>query len=170
MDLTLAGIESIAASQGRLLRIRAPRRLGLWSLRIAVAQPRPSQSPLLLGDLKGWALPTPAGLHLDTMRVQGPNTAGVGDLIWAATFAWALECTPCRQAWLLAIRDGELQHRRLVRYFNQRGFMPRRELGAGLFDLPGRLQWGGAGLLMVGDCQAGLNRCARRLTPSSASF
>jgi hypothetical protein len=165
LELTLAGIESMAAAQGRLLRILAPRRLGLWSLRIAVARPRPSQSPLLLGDLKGWAVPTPAGLHLDTMRVQGDNTAGVGDLIWAATFAWALECTPCRRAWLLAIRDGEFQHQRLVRYFKQRGFAPQQQLGAGVLDLPKRLLWGGAGVLMVGDCQEGLNRCAKRLQP-----
>ena len=60
------------------------------------------------------ALPAADGLRLDTMRVQGEETADVGPLIWAATFAWALECTPCRRASLLAIRDGERQHRRLV--------------------------------------------------------
>ena len=30
------------------------------------------------------------------MRVQGRDTQDVGLLIWAATFAWALEATPCR--------------------------------------------------------------------------
>ena len=163
MALTLERIETIAAAQGRLLRIHAPRRLGLWSLRVAVARPRPGQGPLLLGDLKGWAMPTASGLHLDTLRVQGQETAGVGELIWAATFAWALECTPCRRAWLLAIRDRERQHARLVRYFEQRGFGPHRQLGAAVPDLPRRLLWGGSGLLMVGDCQEGLDRCERRL-------
>jgi hypothetical protein len=163
LTLTLERIEAIAAAQGRLLRIQAPRRLGLWSLRVAVARPRPGQGPLLLGDLKGWALPTEPGLHLDTMRVQGQAKAGVGELVWAATFAWALESTPCRRAWLLAIRDRERQHARLVRYFRQLGFGPHRELGAALPDLPRRLLWGGSGLLMVGDCQEGLDRCERRL-------
>ena len=163
MALTLERIEAIAAAQGKLLRIQAPRRLGLWNLRVAVARPRPGQGPLLLGDLKGWAMPTQSGLHLDTLRVQGQETAGVGELVWAATFAWALECTPCRRAWLLAIRDQERQHTRLVRYFQQWGFGPHRQLGAAVVDLPRRLLWGGSGLLMVGDCREGLNRCERRL-------
>ena len=163
MALTLEHIEASAAAQGKLLRIQAPRRLGLWNLRVAVARPRPGQGPLLLGDLKGWAMPTASGLHLDTLRIQGQETAGVGELIWAATFAWALECTPCRRAWLLAIRDQERQHARLVRYFKQRGFRSHRQLGAAVPDLPRRLLWGGSGLLMVGDCQEGLNRCERRL-------
>ena len=163
MALTLERIEAIATAQGRLLRIQAPQRLGLWSLRVAVARPRPGQGPLLLGDLKGWALPRESGLHLDTLRVQGQGTEGVGDLVWAATFAWALECTPCRRAWLLAIRDRERQHVRLVRYFERQGFGAHRELGASLPDLPRRLLWGGSGLLMVGDCQEGLDRCERRL-------
>jgi hypothetical protein len=163
LALTLERIEAIAAAQGRLLRIQAPRRLGLWSLRVAVARARPGQAPLLLGDLKGWAFPRESGLHLDTMRVQGQETGGVGELLWAATFAWALECTPCRRAWLLAIRDRERQHARLVRYFQQRGFGPHRQLGAAVPDLTRRLLWGGSGLLMVGDCQEGLDRCERRL-------
>ena len=115
-------------------------------------------------------MPTASGLHLDTLRIQGQETAGVGELIWAATFAWALECTPCRRAWLLAIRDQERQHARLVRYFKQRGFGPHRQLGAAVADLPGRLLWGGSGLLMVGDCQEGLNRCERRLQQSAGQL
>lgn len=163
MALTLERIEAMAANQGRLLRIQAPRRLGLWNLRVAVARPRPGQGPLLLGDLKGWAIPRESGLHLDTMRVQGQETGGVGELLWAATFAWALEFTPCRRAWLLAIRDQERQHARLVRYFQQRGFGAHRQLGAAVPDLARRLLWGGSGLLMVGNCQEALDRCERRL-------
>ena len=84
-------------------------------------------------------------------------------MIWAATFAWALEATPCRRARLLAIRDDAQQHRRLVRYFERLGFGPVREVGAGLTDLPLRLVWGGSGLLMRGDCAEGLKRCGRLL-------
>jgi hypothetical protein len=84
-------------------------------------------------------------------------------LICGATFAWALEVTPCRQATILAIRDSERQHRLLVRYFRQLGFTPLRELGAGPADLAPRLLWGGAGLLMRADASEVLRRSARRL-------
>lgn len=166
---TLAQLEQEASRRGLLLRLQVGRPAGLaWGLRVGVARRRdpadPSSQLLLLGELKGWALPTTSGLRLDTMRVQGSDTAAVGPLIWAATFAWALEATPCRQATLLAIRDQEAQHRRLVRYFRQLGFRPLRELGAGVADLAPRLLWGGAGLLMRGDCAEGLARSARRLT------
>ena len=106
----------------------------------------------LLGEMKAWAYGTSHGLQLDTMRVLPAGPVGIGDLIWAATMAWALEATPCRSARLLAIRDDEQQHRRLVRYFRQRGFSPVREVEAALWDLPLRLVWGGAGMLMTGDC------------------
>lgn len=162
-QLSLQRIEELAAAQGLKLRLRAPRRLAVWSLQVVVARPLAAGRAELLGELKGWALPTPAGLQLDTMRVQGRNTAGVGPLIWAATFAWALESTPCRSARLLAIRDDAQQHRRLVRYFERLGFGPVREVGAGFTDLPLRLVWGGSGLLMRGDCAEGLERCGRLL-------
>ena len=155
---TLAAIEQRAAARGLLLRLQIRRVLAVTTLRVVVARARDGQAPLLLGELKGWVLPLADGLQLDTMRVQGPGTQGVGPLIWCAVFAWALEATPCRRARLLAIRDGEAQHRRLVRYFRQLGFTPVREVAAAATDLPLRMVWGGAGLLMVGDCEAGLKR------------
>jgi hypothetical protein len=162
---SLARLEEQARGRGLLLRLLVRRPAGLaWTLRMGVARPEAaSQGLQLLGELKGWALPTAAGLRLDTMRVQGADTAAVGPLLWAATFAWALEATPCRRATLLAIRDGEAQHRRLVRYFERLGFMPRRELGAAVADLLPRLVWGGAGLLMEGDCAEGLRRSVAQL-------
>ncbi|MBM5795212.1 MAG: hypothetical protein FJ049_03680 [Cyanobacteria bacterium M_surface_7_m2_037] len=160
---SLADIEQQAAARGLLLRLQVKQALAVSTLRVVVARPREGQGPLLLGELKGWALPLPAALQLDTMRVQGKDTQGVGALIWAATFAWALESTPCRSARLLAIRDNDQQHRRLVRYFRQLGFEPVREVGAAVMDLPLRLVWGGAGLLMRGDIAAGLKRIRRRL-------
>lgn len=156
-------IEQRAAARGLLLRLQVRQGLGLRSLRVVVAQPRPAQPPLLVGELKGWALPLANGLQLDTMRVQGQASQGVGPLIWAATMAWALETTPCRRARLLAIRDAEQQHRRLVRYFERLGFSALREVGAAPGDLPLRLVWGGSGLLMRGDCAEGLARAWRQL-------
>ena len=167
---TLAEIEQAAAARGLLLRLQVRRWLAVTSLRVVVARPRQGQPPLLLGELKGWTLPLRDGLQLDTMRVQGPQTQGVGALIWAATFAWALECTPCRSGRLLAIRDNEQQHRRLVRYFRRLGFAPIREVAAAAADLPLRIIWGGAGLLMRGDCREGLARAWSALAqPASAA-
>jgi hypothetical protein len=165
---TLADLEAEASRRGLLLRLQVRRPAGLaWTLRVGVARrPLPEEACgglLLLGELKGWALATADGLRLDTLRVQGEQTAAVAPLICGATFAWALEVTPCRQATILAIRDSERQHRRLVRYFRQLGFTPLRELGAGPADLAPRLLWGGAGLLMRADASEVLRRSARRL-------
>ncbi len=166
--LSLEHLEAEARRRGLLLRLQVSRPLGVaWSLRVGVARPSdPARldGPLvLLGELKGWALPAPAGLRLDTLRVQGEGTRDVAPLIWGGTFAWALAATPCREATLLAIRDGDRQHRRLVRYFRQQGFAPLRELGGGAPDLAPRLIWGGAGLLMRGSCAEVLRRSGRRL-------
>ncbi|MFM7675770.1 MAG: hypothetical protein ACKO5F_09330 [Synechococcus sp.] len=163
MPPDLASLERRARSLGLLLRLQVANRLGVRTLRVVVARPRPGQAALLLGELRGWALPTPAGLQLDTLRVQGPDTAAVAPLIWSATGAWGLEATPCRRARLLAIRDDERQHRRLVRYFQQLGFAPLREVGAAAADLPLRLVWGGAGLLMGGELAEVLRRASARL-------
>ena len=163
MSLTLEQIEQLAAAQGLLLRLQLGGAGPLQTLKVAVARRSGDQRLVMLGELKGWCTLQRGGLRLDTMRVQGEDTQGVGSLIWAATFAWALETTPCRVAWLLAIRDEPQQHRRLVRYFRTLGFEPQRELGAAVWDLPRRLIWGGSGLLMRGDCAEGLRRCQRRL-------
>ncbi len=172
--LSLAEVERLTAGRGLLLRLKVGRLPAIRSLRLVVARPREPGPPLLLGEMKGWASPLPSGLHLDTLQVDSGGF-GVGLLIWAATFAWALEATPCRTARLLAIRDDERRHRRLVRYFSRLGFVPLREVGGGPADLPARLLWGGAGLLMEGNCAEGARRCAgllqRRasLSPAAAA-
>jgi len=152
----LDALEHQAAGAGLVLRLRSGPALPWRGLQVAVAR-REGPSLRLAGDLRGWVLPTPAGLHLDTLRVSD-GRGGVGALIWAATMAWALEASPCRRARLLAIRDDDRQHARLVRYFRRLGFRPLRDLGASPADLPLRMIWGGAGLLMAGDCREVLDR------------
>ncbi|MEB3183513.1 MAG: hypothetical protein VKN15_03880 [Cyanobacteriota bacterium] len=163
LEPALSSLAALADQRGLKLGLRAPRRLGIWSLQVAVARPLAANRAELLAEMKGWALPQPRGLQLDTLQVLPGSDPLVGPLIWAATMAWALEATPCRRARFLAIRDGDHQHRRLVRYFRQLGFTPIRELGAAPLDLPLRLLWGGSGLLMSGDCRETLRRCSRRL-------
>lgn len=164
----LEQLEAEARDRGLLLRLQVGRPLGLWSLRLVVAQQGSSGNLLLLGEMKGWAYSAATGLQLDTMRVMPKAPTGVGDLIWAATMAWAQEATPCSRARLLAIRDDEQQHRRLVRYFRQRGFSKSRDVEAALWDLPLRMVWGGAGALMSGDVATVLERSLRGWRQSAA--
>ena len=161
-------LEREACSCDLLLRLQVGRPLGLWSLRLVVA--RSSEERLqLLGEMKAWAYGRSGGLQLDTLRVLPGAPAGCADLIWAATMAWALEATPCRRARLLAIRDDERQHRRLVRYFQAKGFQSVREVQAALLDLPLRMVWGGAGELMVGDCAVVLEGALGRWRAQAAA-
>ena len=164
----LERLELQARERGLLLRLQVGRPLGLWSLRLVVACHGANGTARLLGEMEGWADGTTNGLQRDTMRVVPQSPAGVGDLVWAATMAWALETTPCRRARLLAIRDDERQHRRLVRYFRQRGFQLERDVAAALWDLPLRLVWGGAGALMSGSVEQVLERSLRSWRQSAA--
>ena len=164
----LEQLELQARERGLLLRLQVGRPLGLWSLRLVVACPGPKGTAQLLGEMKGWGYGTSNGLQLDTMRVVPGSPAGVGDLVWAATMAWAMEATPCRKARLLAIRDDDRQHRRLMRYFRQRGFQPERDVAAAVWDLPLRMVWGGAGALMSGSVEQVLERSLRGWRQSAA--
>ena len=164
----LEHLEAQARDRGLLLRVQVGRPLSQWSLRMVVARPIDASRVQLLGEMKGWAYNAEKGLQLDTMRVIPSRSVGVGDLIWAATMAWALENTPCRQARILAIRDDERQHRRLKRYFEQRGFNTVREVESALWDLPLRMIWGGAGALMTGTVETVLHRSIRGWDQSPA--
>ena len=117
--------------------------------------------------MKGWAYAAKAGLQLDDARAA-----------WSASGRWRSDLgrhdglgpggDPCRRARLLAIRDAEQQHRRLVRYFRQRGFKAVRDVEAAAWDLPLRMVWGGAGALMCGDVEAVLERSRRGWHQSAA--
>ena len=117
----LEHLEAQARDRGLLLRVQVGRPLSQWSLRMVVARPIDASRVQLLGEMKGWAYNAEKGLQLDTMRVIPSRSVGVGDLIWAATMAWAVKNTPCRQARLLARRDDERQQRRPQRDFEHRG-------------------------------------------------
>tara|TARA_Y100001968_G_scaffold74525_1_gene65939 strand:+ start:543 stop:1043 length:501 start_codon:yes stop_codon:yes gene_type:complete len=158
-NLTL--LEREASDRGFLLRIQVRRPLNIWSLRLVVGEIISKNKIQLWGEMKGWAYQNTKGLQLDTMKVGKNANPKVGDLIWAATMAWALEKTPCRSARLLAIYDENNQHEILQRYFRRRGFNTVRKVGSSLLDLPLRVVWGGAGGLMVGNCETVLERSYR---------
>ncbi len=148
----LSELERQALDLGLLLRLQIRRPLGLWALRLVVAIQASPEKVQIVGEMKGWAYPAINGLQLDTMRVSRQSPNGVGDLIWSAAMSWALEETPCKRVRILAIDDEDKKHLSLVRYFNRRGFESVRNLGSSPFDLPLRTIWGGAGVLMVADC------------------
>jgi len=150
---TLDNLEKEAFDSALLLRVKVSRPLRLWTLRVVVADYIEANKIRVLGEMKAWAYHSPNGFQLDTMRVNPKAPAGVGHLLWGATMAWALECTPCKKARLLAIRDDEYQHNRLVRYFTRRGFSRLRSLGSDPKDLPLRTIWGGSGTLMNAECR-----------------
>lgn len=164
----LERLESEAQQRGLILRLKVGRPLGLFSVRVVVGCATDDRRLLLQGEMKAWAYPAHRGLQLDTMRVLPTAASGTGDLIWAATMAWAAKATPCRSARLLAIDDDDRQHRRLVRYFQQRGFSTVRRVDAALWDLPLRLIWGGAGALMQADVDRVMQRSLRGWAQSAA--
>ena len=151
-------LERQAQECGLLLRIKINRPLNLWALRLVVASCINPNKIIILGEMKAWAYSRKHGFQLDTMRVSQSAPSGVGHLIWAATMAWALEETPCKKARLLAIRDEEDQHKKLVRYFQMRGFEFIREVGSDPLDLHLRMIWGGSGMLMNADCELVLQK------------
>ena len=157
----LTHLEKEASDKGLLLRIQVRRPLNIWSFKLVVGEIISDTKIQLLGEMKGWAYQSIQGLQLDTMKVGRNANYNVGDLIWSATMAWALEETPCRSARLLAIYDENNQHEILQRYFRMRGFNTVRKVGSSPLDLPLRLVWGGAGAFMVGDCEKVFERSYR---------
>ena len=152
MKSSLNELEKQAVKVGLILRIQVRRPFNLWAIKLVVAEKTKQGKIQIWGEMKAWAYNAANGLQLDTMRVNPRAPKGVAHLIWASTMAWALEETPCKNARLLAIRDGEKQHATLVRYFINHGFNSIKEVGSSPLDLPLRMIWGGSGLLMKGNC------------------
>ena len=107
-------------------------------------------------------------LHLDAVEVfderNSPRSGGLGlGLGLSATLGCAAcivgKDRGCETARLLAIRDDERTHARLVRYYTTLGFRVVREVEGGrLVDVPDMLVWGGAGTLMEGNIEEILSR------------
>lgn len=157
----LTTLEKEASDRGFLLRIQVRRPLNIWSFRLVLGEKMGNNQIQLWGEMKGWAYQNTKGLQLDTIKVGKDANTKVGDILWAATMAWALEETPCKSARLLAIYDENNQHKILQRYFRRRGFNTVRNVGSSPLDLPLRLVWGGAGAFMVGNCEEVLVRSYR---------
>ena len=152
MIKSLSELEAQASEKGILLRLQERRPLKLWTLKLVAAKQTTPKSIQIIGEMKAWAYGREGGLQLDNLRISPNAPIGIGSLIWAATMRWALESTPCRKARLLAINDNDKNHLTLLRYFKRKGFETIREVKAEPRDLPLRIIWGGAGMLMHGQC------------------
>ena len=151
-------LEKEASERGFLLRMQVRKPFNIWSFRLVVGEKTSKDKIQLWGEMKGWAYQNTKGLQLDTMKVGKNADSKVGDIIWAATMAWALEETPCRSARLLAIYDENNQHKILQRYFRRRGFNTVRNVGSTPLDLPLRLVWGSTNAFMIGNCEKVLDK------------
>lgn len=61
----LNDLEAQARERGLLLRLKVGRPLGLWSLRLVVAEQLPADRLQLQGEMKAWAYGATTGLQLD---------------------------------------------------------------------------------------------------------
>eukprot|EP00241_Pyramimonas_parkeae_P011055 CAMPEP_0114229848 /NCGR_PEP_ID=MMETSP0058-20121206/3140_1 /TAXON_ID=36894 /ORGANISM="Pyramimonas parkeae, CCMP726" /LENGTH=236 /DNA_ID=CAMNT_0001340979 /DNA_START=8 /DNA_END=718 /DNA_ORIENTATION=- len=136
----------------------------------------------LVGEATGFTAPWFGILHLDQLRVFNSKikklaktesvvnsqvsiqtTFGVGLLVGALAVKYAYDCG-CTKAELLAIKDDDRWHARLVRYYSRLGFHAVREVGDnGLSDLPHLLVWGGAGTRMDADIELLIERWSNAL-------
>ncbi|GBG69195.1 hypothetical protein CBR_g3894 [Chara braunii] len=113
-----------------------------------------------VGMAEGWVMPWFGGniLHMDKVRLRREGLGSGSGWIRTAGFFIGAACMRygfdqrCVRAELLAINDSDDYHRKLVRYYQRRGFKPVFEVTGGrLSDVPHMLVWGGVGTRMEGD-------------------
>ena len=156
-------LEKIARSLGLIIKIQVRETLGLCFFKIVVAEQKDNIIKIW-AEMKGWTYLNKKSIQLDTLRILSKAPSFVSELIWAATFAWAIEKKSSRKARLLAIFDSEGYSKKLVRYFKLIGFKIVKEVGSSPVDLFLRLVWGGAGTLMNGECISILKKLEKKLS------
>jgi len=156
-------LEKFALKIGLLIKIQIRETLGLCFFRIVIAE-QEDNIIKIWAEMKGWTYLNKQGIQLDTLRILSKAPAFVSELIWATTMAWAIEKKSSNTARLLAIFDSEGYSKILVRYFKLIGFKIVKDVGSSLVDLLLRLDWGGAGTLMNGECISILKKVEKKLS------
>ena len=127
------------------------------------AEARAREGGEVLGVVEGVAAGGMGILHIDSMRIfnsrvrgteAAPSAFGVGLSLGLETALYGYE-SGCGRAELLAIKDDDEQHRRLVRYYKRLGCVPVCEVTGDDWarDVPHMLVWGGVGTRMDFDVQ-----------------
>lgn len=113
------------------------------------------------GEISGAVLGS--RLHVEAYRArarEGPGgllAVSPGMFLFIAGLAFAKE-RGCESVYGLAIDDGDVQHRRLVRYLERFGGVAVRKVADGLGDVPVRMFYGGVGTVIKGDVENMLAR------------
>lgn len=162
--LTLPETQQIAAKRGLYLYART---LGPF-YRIVIRDK--DENGRVMAVSSGFTVPAMGLMHCDSLeiftrglkglegeRLRG-GALGLGLLMGGAVFSFGHSCG-CRKAEILAIKDDDAWHKRLVRYYSYFGFMPVRAVGdSGLRDIPDLLVWGGVGQRMDANIEELLRR------------
>ncbi|KAK9904887.1 hypothetical protein WJX75_004873 [Coccomyxa subellipsoidea] len=162
--LTLDEVQSIAARRGLYLNART-----LGPLYRIVIRDRDEEGPVLAVS-SGFTVPAMGLMHCDSLQIftrgvrgsEGERlrggVLGLGLLMGGAVFSFG-HSVGCTKAEILAIKDDDAWHKRLVRYYSYFGFERVRAVGDnGLRDLPDLLVWGGVGMRMDADIEELLRR------------
>lgn len=161
--LTLDEVQSIAARRGLYLNARM-----LGPLYRILIRDRNEEGPILAVS-SGFTVPAMGLMHCDSLQIftrgvrgtEGERLRGVlglGLLMGGAVFSFG-HSVGCTKAEILAIKDDDAWHKRLVRYYSYFGFQRVRAVGDnGLRDLPDLLVWGGVGMRMDADIEELLRR------------
>jgi len=145
--------------------------LSLWTLGPLYKMTCLMDNGVLIGETDGFVVPFTGLLHCDTMRIYNSRfrgqvipgnkassdgmasigAMGVGKLMACGLAAYGLS-RGCHTAEILAIRDDDETHRKLVLYYRRLGFRRVKEVtGESLGDVPDMLVWGGVGTRMNAD-------------------
>ncbi|BDA49623.1 hypothetical protein COCOBI_14-2430 [Coccomyxa sp. Obi] len=162
--LTLDEVQSIAARRGLYLNART-----LGPMYRIVIRDRNEDGPILAVS-SGFTVPAMGLMHCDSLQIftrgvrgtEGERlrggVLGLGLLMGGAVFSFG-HSVGCTKAEILAIKDDDAWHKRLVRYYSYFGFRRVRAVGDnGLRDLPDLLVWGGVGMRMDADIEELLRR------------
>lgn len=159
--------------------------LSLWTLGPLYKMTCLMDSGVLIGETDGFVVPFTGLLHCDTVRIYNSRfrgqvltakgnkassdgmasigAMGVGKLMACGLAAYGLS-RGCHTAEILAIRDDDETHRKLVLYYRRLGFRPVKEVtGESLGDVPDMLVWGGVGTRMNADIREFLKKVSYKV-------
>ncbi|KAK9838153.1 hypothetical protein WJX81_004628 [Elliptochloris bilobata] len=175
--VTFEEVQEIAARRGLALTLKT---LGPF-YRVVIRDGAPGGVlGVVLAVSSGFTVPAMGLMHCDSLEIftrgrKGPDgervrggILGLGLLMGGAVFSFGRSCR-CHRAEILAIRDDDAWHKRLVQYYSYFGFQRVRAVGDnGLRDLPDLLVWGGVGMRMDANIEALLRRWSSAIRKSAS--
>lgn len=141
---SVADLKKAAEIQGLCLEDRS---FGPWiSCEVA-------RDGVRFGSAAGYVVPGLRRLHIDALwttkiaQKRGALLQANASKIMILYLLARATAAGAEDAYGLAIKDDEEQHRRLIQFGKRMGFSPVRKVGNRIQDVPDRLVWGGEGML-----------------------